>query len=132
MKIIRLFLLALLMTAAPAAAVAQTLSNGQTLAEAVFTAAERRIIADYFGPSAGGKKQTKEGQQKALPPGIAKNLARGKPMPPGIAKRSLPGDLSGRLPPVRSGFERVIVGADVLLVEIATNVIYDVIKDAVR
>ena len=28
-----------------------------------------------------------------LPPGIAKNVARGKPLPPGIAKKALPADL---------------------------------------
>ena len=33
---------------------------------------------------------------KPLPPGIVKNLARGKPLPPGIAKRMVPG---GMLPP---------------------------------
>src|SRR4030095_5805173 len=28
-----------------------------------------------------------------LPPGIAKNVARGKPLPPGIAKKAVPADL---------------------------------------
>ena len=40
-------------------------------------------------------------KQNALPPGIAKNLVRGKPLPTGIAKKALPGDLSRPLPPVR-------------------------------
>lgn len=132
-QIIRLAFLSVLLATIPALGFAQTLSNGQTLTEAIFSAAERRIISDYFGQGVSAQGKHKGGQgQKGLPPGIAKNLARGKPMPPGIAKRYLPNDLVGRLPPVRSGFERVIVGSDLLLVEIATNVIYDVIKDAVR
>ena len=35
---------------------------------------------------------------QALPPGIAKNLARGKPLPPGIAKKTVPASMLGQLP----------------------------------
>ncbi len=34
----------------------------------------------------------------SLPPGIAKNLARGKPLPPGIAKKTVPASMLGQLP----------------------------------
>lgn len=86
-----------------------------------FGADETRIIRDYFS--------TNPYEVKPLPPGIAKNLARGKPLPPGIAKRYLPRDLSSRLP-VRSDYERLIAGDDVLLVSIATGVIVDILTDA--
>jgi hypothetical protein len=36
-----------------------------------------------------------------------------------------------QLPPVHSGYERVIVDGRVLLVEIATQLIHDVLMDAV-
>ena len=68
---------------------------------------------------------------KTLPPGIAKNLQRGKPLPPGIAKRALPGDLRVQLPDVPDGFERVVVGGKILLVEIATQLIHDVLEDII-
>lgn len=68
---------------------------------------------------------------EALPPGIRKRLARGKPLPPGIAKRFLPGDLRSRLELPR-GYEIVEVGLDVLLVEVATNIVHDVLIDVVR
>ena len=58
-------------------------------------------------------------------------MQKGKPLPPGIAKKQLPGDLSMRLPPVRPGYERLIVDGRVVLVEIATRVIHDVLMDAV-
>src|SRR3546814_10843108 len=46
----------------------------------------------------------------ALPPGIRKNLARGKPLPPGIQKKIVPGSLLSRLPRY-SGYEwRVEIG----------------------
>jgi Ni/Co efflux regulator RcnB len=73
----------------------------------------------------GGKKQ------KGLPPGIAKNLARGKPLPPGIAKNYLPDGLRQALPPPPKGYERIIVDGKVLLVEIATRVIHDILVDIV-
>ena len=64
-----------------------------------------------------------------LPPGIAKNYARGKPLPPGIAKRYLPADLRPRLPAYQ-GYELVVVDRDVLLVAIATGIIVDILVDA--
>jgi Ni/Co efflux regulator RcnB len=70
-------------------------------------------------------------KHKALPPGIAKNLERGKPLPPGIAKQHLPSGLVSALPVPPRGFERVIVDGRVLLVEIATQVIHDILMDAV-
>ncbi|MDO8837917.1 MAG: anti-virulence regulator CigR family protein [Parvibaculum sp.] len=87
---------------------------------AIFEADEARLIRDYFS--------TRPMDVKPLPPGIAKNLARGKPLPPGIAKRYLPGDLTARLP-MRTGYERRIVGDDVLLVSVVTGVIVDILND---
>ncbi len=64
-----------------------------------------------------------------MPPGIEKNLARGKALPPGIAKQVLPDGLLKRLPPAPHGYERILVSGRVLLVEIATQVIHDVLED---
>lgn len=90
----------------------------------VFDAAEREVIVEFFRgqPSTG---------MEALPPGIRRRLARGKPLPPGIAKQVLPAGLEQRLP-VRDGYQRVQVGVDVLLVEVATGIIHDVLMDVVR
>lgn len=68
---------------------------------------------------------------ESLPPGIRKRLARGKPLPPGIAKRALPADLLSRIR-VPRGYEVVEVGMDVLLVEVATHVVHDILRDVVR
>lgn len=64
----------------------------------------------------------------ALPPGIQKNLARGKPLPPGIAKK-LDGRLVGRLPHYE-GYEWQQVGTDLILVALATGVIYEILDGA--
>ncbi|GFN29582.1 hypothetical protein ADE_52800 [Achromobacter denitrificans] len=62
----------------------------------------------------------------ALPPGIRKNLARGKPLPPGIAKKMVPGPMLARLP-VHPGYEWRVAGNDLILVAIATAVVADVL-----
>lgn len=96
----------------------------------VFSDKEISIIASWYQDHRHnvGKRKTKS---KGLPPGIAKNLARGKPLPPGIAKQYLPTELNLRLPPPRKGFERVIVDGKVLLVEIATRVVHDILTDVI-
>jgi hypothetical protein len=88
-----------------------------------FSTGEASIIRDYYRqfPVAESKGKKR----------IARNLARGKALPPGIAKQMLPGDLLGRLPPTRDGFERVVLDGKVLLVEIATQVIHDVLADVI-
>lgn len=64
----------------------------------------------------------------ALPPGIQKNLARGKPLPPGIAKK-LDNRLLGHLPRY-DGYEWQQAGTDLILVALATGLIYEVLNGA--
>jgi hypothetical protein len=89
-----------------------------------FSAQEREQIRVFFG------EHRPEGV-KPIPPGIRKNLARGKPMPPGIAKQVLPPGLLETLPQ-REGYEVVRVGWDVVLVEVATGIVHDVLMDVIR
>jgi hypothetical protein len=63
-----------------------------------------------------------------LPPGIRKNLARGKPLPPGIAKKYAPAPMVSRLP-VHPGHEWRVVGTDLVLVAVATAVVVDILLD---
>ena len=86
------------------------------------TSFERTTILDYLHAHPGAF-----GTPRGLPPGIAKNYARGKPLPPGIAKRYLPGNLVSRLPP-RPGHDWIVVGRDVTLVERATRLVVDVLR----
>ena len=51
----------------------------------VFTSGDHDTFRNYF--------TTHKITAEPLPPGIAKNVARGKPLPPGIAKKALPADL---------------------------------------
>jgi len=65
---------------------------------------------------------------KPLPPGIRRNLARGKALPPGIAKKYAPAPMLRHLP-VHPGYEWRAVGTDLVLVAIATAVVADILID---
>lgn len=65
-----------------------------------------------------------------LPPGIAKNLTRGKPLPPGIAKKIDP-SLARQLP-YYPGYEWRQYGTDAVLVEVGTTVVREVLRDILR
>lgn len=109
---------------------------------AAFEEAEKQVIYRYFKTYVKETdheydhdhdydydQKSKKKKKKGLPPGIAKNLERGKPLPPGIAKRYLPDDLEHELPPPPHGYERRIVDNDVLLVEVDTGRIADILTD---
>ncbi|CAI1499471.1 RcnB family protein [Serratia quinivorans] len=63
----------------------------------------------------------------SLPPGIAKNLARGKPLPPGIAKKMVPSSMLRDLP-YYPGYEWRIAGDDLVLVALSTALVASVIN----
>jgi Ni/Co efflux regulator RcnB len=85
---------------------------------------------DYGGGNR-GKGHGRKGGRGALPPGIAKNLARGKPLPPGIAMQMLPDELTVELPPPPRGYARIIVDGKVVLIDLATRVVHDILSDIV-
>ena len=64
---------------------------------------------------------------QSLPPGIAKNLVRGKPLPPGIAKKTLPASLINDLP-YYPGYEWRAVGDDLVLIALSTAIVTAVIN----
>ena len=100
----------------------------------VFTDNEISVIRAYYRDNTANNSTKGNGKGKggkSLPPGIAKNLQRGKPLPPGIAKQVLPTSLIDLLPPPPRGYERVAIDGKVLLIEIATQVIHDVLEDLI-
>jgi hypothetical protein len=104
----------------------------ETAVGVVFSKDDIAIIAEWYQNHDSGQAQG-DGKKKpkGLPPGIAKNLERGKPLPPGIAKQVLPQGLIAKLPPSPHGYERIIVDGKILLVEVATNVIHDILVDVI-
>lgn len=92
------------------------------------TEADISMIRAYYADANPGKGPGRKG---VLPPGIAKNLQRGKPLPPGIAKQYLPQDLLVRLPRAGDGLEYLVVAGKLLLVEIATQIVREILLDTV-
>jgi hypothetical protein len=71
----------------------------------LFRDPDRTMFRDYFA--------TRRITVTQIPPGIAKNLERGKPLPPGIAKRAFP----------RSVLKRRGVDKDVEFVMVGNNML---------
>ena len=93
-------------------------------AEISFSVGDRDHIQAYYSSNPNPALES-------LPPGIRKQLARGRSLPPGIAKRFAPDALRSSLstPP---GYQVIEVGWDVFLVEAATGIIHDVLMDVIR
>ncbi len=98
----------------------------ERLAEAAIAAGTAALIQAFFAD----ELPAGYARPEPLPPGIRKNLARGKPLPPGIARKRLPDSLLGRLPG-HPGHDYYAVGRDVVLVEAATRVVVDILRDAI-
>ncbi|WP_448207616.1 anti-virulence regulator CigR family protein [Azospirillum sp. sgz302134] len=82
------------------------------------------VIRDYFASNPVGAS--------ALPPGVAKNLARGKPLPPGIAKKMAPIELRQRVPVCMNGWECILAGVDMLILDAVHGTIADIVRNVVR
>lgn len=93
------------------------------------SAEQAALVRAHF---AGSSASSGRGRGNGLPPGIARNLERGKPLPPGIAKQYLPPSLIGRLPPLSSGLEYIVVAGKLLLVEAATQIVREVLIDVMN
>lgn len=113
---------------------------GARALDTLFTASEVAIIKSFFGDAYRTYDTTASSKKTGLPPGLAKRdrlppglekqLVRKGHLPPGLEKRSLPNDLIARLPAPSKGTHRYIAGTDVLLVDTATNIVLDIIRDA--
>lgn len=118
--------------------------DSDTLLGSVFSEIERRTIVEYYRGRFGRpvheqSRQRPTKNQKGLPPGLARRdrlppgleqqLQRNGHLPPGLEKRDLPDGLERLLPPRRAQYRRVVVDNDVLLIEVATGLILDILRD---
>jgi hypothetical protein len=65
-----------------------------------------------------------------FPPGLEKQLRRNGHLPPGLEKRltAFPAELEKKLPPLKSGLIRGMIGASAVIMNQKTSVILDVFK----
>jgi hypothetical protein len=100
-------------------------------ASVTLTSNQVALVRAHFSQNQGNGNGRGRGRNGGLPPGIARNLERGKALPPGIAKQYLPAELQARLPRLDSGLEYIVAAGKLLLVEAATQVVRDVLIDVI-
>lgn len=66
-----------------------------------------------------------------LPPGVRKNMMRGKPLPHGIAKRPVPPRMRRHLPH-RDGYAWYRTGNDLVLIAVASGIVADIMVNVFR
>ncbi|PYU30613.1 MAG: hypothetical protein DMG28_18305 [Acidobacteria bacterium] len=98
----------------------------------IFTRQERVIVTDWFRT---GRGDLPPGLAKRdrLPPGLEKHLRERGSLPPGLQKRMqpLPFELERQLHRLPTGYRRVVIGGNVILMNEETSVVYDIIRDAI-
>jgi hypothetical protein len=100
--------------------------------EPVFAAHEITLIQGYFRthrsslPPGLAKRET-------LPPGLQKQLVQKGTLPPGLQKmiQPLPIELERQLVLLPTGYRRVVVAGNVILMNPTTGLIYDIVRNAI-
>ena len=91
---------------------------------------ERRLITNWFRDSNNVSTLTPAlAKQERLAPGLQKQLTQNATLPPGLERKGepLPRALETRLPRLPAGRRRVVVGGNVILLDISTSMIVDII-----
>lgn len=100
-----------------------------------FNDGSRRAVGDYYGAQIGaghcppGLAKKHNG---CLPPGQAKQWARGRPLPRDVQYYDLPRELLVRLPPPPPNHRYVRVASDILMIAVGTSMVVDAIEDLGR
>jgi Ni/Co efflux regulator RcnB len=100
--------------------------------EPVFATREVSIIQGWFRtnlnnlPPGLAKRET-------LPPGLQKQLVQRGTLPPGLQKKiqPLPIALERQLSPIPTGYRRVVVAGNVILMNPTTGLIYDIVRNVI-
>ena len=94
----------------------------------VFSDSDRRILRDYYRVDYRALPPGLAKQGK-LPPGHAKRYRVNQPLPPEADWRYLPYNVERQLSRLPEDYVRVIVGADVAIMNVRTRIIVDLIED---
>src|SRR5262249_30170505 len=100
--------------------------------EIIFTPEERIIVINWFRTNRSGLPPGLAKRDR-LPPGLEKQLRERGTLPPGLQKRvqPLPPELERQLHQLPTGYRRVAIGGNVILMDERTSVLYDIIRDAI-
>ncbi len=133
-----------LLCAMPAVALAQAPGKGHgkgkssqqevDRSQIVFSVHDQEIIRGYYRDQYSNLPPGLAKRGGNLPPGLQKHLERDGTLPPGLQKRvqPFPQELEARLPRLPEGYRRVVLGADILILDRRTQRIMDIVRDILR
>lgn len=99
---------------------------------AYFNDEHRTYVRQYYSQHYGDGRRCPPGLAKknngCLPPGQARKWNVGEPIPRGVTVYSVPQPVLVHLPPPPYGYRYARIGGDIVLVQVQTNVIVDIIQ----
>jgi hypothetical protein len=100
--------------------------------QAVFSEQERVLIKGWFHDNLDGLPPGLA-KRETLPPGLEKQLQKRGSLPPGLQKKiqPLPLELERQLRWLPTGYRRVVVAGNVILMNEETALIYDIVRSVI-
>lgn len=102
-------------------------------AERVFTREEITLVKDYFRDNRSGLPPGLA-KREQLPPGLERQLQKNGTLPPGLQKKlhPLPSELERRMRLLPTGYRRVVIAGNVIMMNEKTAVIYDIVRNVIQ
>ena len=100
--------------------------------EPVFSTQEITLIQGWFRTNRSGLPPGLA-KRETLPPGLEKQLQQKGTLPPGLQKKiqPLPFELERQLTVLSTGYRRVVVAGNVILMNPTTGLIYDIVRNVI-
>jgi hypothetical protein len=100
--------------------------------EPVFSTHEITLILNWFRTNRSGLPPGLA-KRETLPPGLEKQLQQRGTLPPGLQKKiqPLPIELERQLIELPTGYRRVVIAGNVILMNPATGLIYDIVRNVI-
>lgn len=98
----------------------------------VFTKEERVLVTNWFRTNTSGLPPGLAKRDR-LPPGLERQLREKGTLPPGLQKKiqPLPLSLEKQLRVLPTGWRRVVIAGNVIMMNEKTNAIYDIIRNVI-
>jgi hypothetical protein len=99
-----------------------------------FQTHDRELVTTYYSKHGKGLPPGLAKRNGSLPPGLEKQLQRNGSLPPGLDKKMepCPLEITRQLPPLPPDYRRGVVGASIVVFNVRTNIVVDVMHDVVR